>query len=386
MNPKFLGVAGALLATTSTAFAGGLERAIPSISPLFEEGTYLEFSTQVVLPDLSGDDGVVPGAFLGSPVDFPITGNSGNLLEEHVSFGAALKGDIGARFSYALILNQPLGANTAYPTDPSADGVPPFTATEIYNGSSASLTSYALTAILAYETNGFSVYAGPVLQSITADASLSFIGDAANGGYSVDAGTAFGFGYMGGVAYERKDIALRVALTYRSSIRHEFDTTETNGLAVTETTTTIDTPQTLTLDFQTGVAPNTLVFGQIHWADWSEFEISPPDYPLLAIGRPLVAYSEDYWTYTLGVGRRFNERWSGAFSVTWEPQTGQEVTSLGPVDGRIGLTAGATWENARMKITGGASYSFLGDAENVLATDFNGGSAIGLGLRVGFKL
>lgn len=385
MATKTLALATALLATTALpALAGGLERNIPSIGVLFEEGRYLEFSASYVTPTLSGDDGTVPGAFLGSPVDFPIAGNSGNLLEDYFSFGAAYKGDINENFSYALILSQPLGASTDYPTDPTADGVPPFTSPEIYNGSNASLTSYALTGILAYETNGFTIYAGPVLQSISAEAELTFI-DAPNG-YRVEADTDYGFGYMGGIAYERKDLALRVSLTYRSSITHDFNTTEFVGGGVVNSATEIETPQTVTLDFRTGVAPNTLVFGQVHWADWSEFDISPPNYPLLAIGRPLVAYSEDYWTYTLGVGRRFNENWSGAFSVTWEPSTGQEVTSLGPTDGRIGLTAGATWENERVKITGGATYTMLSDAENVFATDFNGGSAIGLGLRIGFKL
>ncbi|MEM1267963.1 MAG: hypothetical protein AAGI50_18305 [Pseudomonadota bacterium] len=382
------GIAAGLLSVCCLpAMAGGLERNIPSIATLFEEGRYLEFSVTYVTPDLSGDDGAVPGSFIGSPVDVPITGNTGDLLEDYATFGASFKADITDRISYALIFSQPLGANTEYETDPTADGAPPFTGTEIYNGSNAELTSYELTAILSYEVGGgFRVYGGPVAQTIEAEAELTFIPP--NVGYRVESDTSLGFGFMGGVAYEIPEFALRASLTYRSSISHEFDTEETIGTTVVESTTDIDTPQSLTFDFQTGVTQITLVFGQVHWVDWSEFEISPPNYPLLAPpnNRPLVSYEEDYITYTLGVAQRLTERWAGSFAVTWEPQTGQELTSLGPVDGRIGLTAGARYETDRIRISGGVTYNFLGDAENVLLTDYDGGSALGVGLRIGFKL
>ena len=63
------------------------------------------------------------------------------------------------------------------------------------------------------------------------------------------------------------------------------------------------------LDFQTGVAPKTLVFGYVRWVDWSDFSVEPPVYgqataALLGQPRPLIAYDDDWWTYNLGVGRQ----------------------------------------------------------------------------------
>lgn len=370
-------VAACSLAMANTAVAGGLERTIQSVAPLFEDGRYLEFSAAYVTPELEGDDGLIPPTF-GGPA--PITGSTGDLLSNYATFGAAYKSDITDRISYAVIFSQPLGANTEYPEGTSPN---PLDTKSIYGGSSATLTSYNLTGLLAYDaTPNFTLYGGPALQSIEADAALSFLSD-----YTVDADRAFGFGFVAGAAYQIPDIALRVALTYRSRIEHNFDTDESsNALGQNQTETDIETPQSLTLDFQTGIAEDTLLFGQIHWVDWSEFEIAPPNYLTLTNGRPLVAYEEDWVTYTLGVGRRFNDTWSGALSLTYEPQTDQELTSLGPVDGRFGVTLGGSYNTERMRVSGGVTYNMLGDAENVLQTDFNGGTALGLGLRIGFKL
>lgn len=245
------------------------------------------------------------------------------------------------------------------------------------------MSSYALTGLLAYQVSDrVKVYGGPIVQAIKPSASVAFLSN-----YAVSAGTDIGYGFMLGAAYEIPDIALRVGLTYRSEIGHTLSTQESStALGDNATSTNLDTPQSLTLDFQTGVAKDTLVFGQINWVDWSEFAISPPNYIALTGGRPLVDYAEDWTSYTLGVGRRINENWAGAVSLVYEPQTNTELTSLGPVDGRMGINLGATYETETRKITGGISYSRLGSASNVLSTDFNGGDAIGIGIRVGWKL
>ena len=379
MTFRFAGALALALATSSSmALAGGLERTVPSVSILFEEGRDLEFSGSFVLPDLDGDDGTIPAGFPGAGAS--LSGNTGNLLDSYFNFGAAYKGDFNDDLSYALIISQPLGANSSYPSGTSAN---PLDARNVYGGSGAELVSVAATALLSYDvTDRVKIYGGPVVQMIDAEASLSFLSD-----YQVDADPSFGVGFAVGAAYSIPDIAFRAALTYRSEIRHDLDTAESStALGQNETDTTIDTPQSLTFDFQTGVAQDTLVVGQGHWVDRAECEISPPNYIGLTGGRPLVAYEEDWIIYTLGLGRRFTDTWSGAFSVNYEPQTDTELTSLGPVDGRIGLNVGATYETERYKISGGLNYTFLGDARNVLETDFDDGSAIGVGFRVGFKL
>jgi long-chain fatty acid transport protein len=367
----------AILSISSTAaLAGGLERTVTSISPLFEEGRYLEFSAAIVSPDLEGEGGLVPPTF-GGPL--PLTGSTGDLLDSYVQFGAAYKADINDRLSYAIIVNQPYGASTVYP-DASA-ALPDVTA--VYNGSDADVSSVAITGLLAYDaTDRIKIYGGPIIQAIKPQASISFVSN-----YDVEASTNYGFGYTFGAAYSVPDIAFRAALTYRSEIEHDLDTTETSdALGVNETETVFDTPESLTLDLQTGIAKDTLLFGQIHWADWSEFAIAPPNYITLTGGRPLVDYSEDWTAYTIGIGHRFDENWSGAVSILYEPQTDTELTSLGPIDGRTGINLGATYETETMKISGGVSYTMLGDARNVLETDFDDGDAIGVGFKIGWKL
>ena len=88
----------------------------------------------------------------------------------------------------------------------------------------------------------------------------------------------------------------------------------------------------------------------------------------------------------MGVAYRFTENWVGLASVIYEPSVDTELTSLGPVDGRTGINLGATYENEKVKITGGVNYSWLGETFNVLNTTYDDGTSIGVGFRVGFKL
>ena len=365
MTKTQFGLAAVFLCTSAlTASAAGIERSAPSTRILFEDGRYFELSASIANPSLSGEGGLLA------------TGSTGDLLKTFASFGVAYKGDLNDRVSYALILGNPWGVDTLYPDR----------AGSLYGGTEASLDSYSLTGILSYDiTQNIKAYAGVVGQYIEADAAFPFAPALGfPGAYSVDAEGDFGFGFMGGVAYERPEIALRVALTYYSEIDHTLSTTETVGAVSFDDKTDITTPQSVNLDFQTGVAANTLVFGQIRWVDWSEFAIAPPIFTA-GVGAPLVDYEEDWWTYTLGVGQRFNENWSGAVQASYEPQTDTVLTTLGPIDGRVTLGLSATYEFENTKITGGLSYTMLGDAENFAGTQYDDGSVFGAGVRVGWS-
>ena len=123
----------------------------------------------------------------------------------------------------------------------------------------ADLKTYQISAVLAYDVNpNVKVYGGLRAQRLDAKAAVSFVHD-----YSVEADDKWGYGYLVGAAYERPEIALRVALTYHSKISYDLDTAETPARHRHRTTpsTDVDTPQSVQLDFQTGVAPQTLVFG-----------------------------------------------------------------------------------------------------------------------------
>ena len=156
------------------------------------------------------------------------------------------------------------------------------------------------------------------------------------------------------------------------------------------TTTDVETPQSLQLDFQTGVAPKTLVFGFIRWVDWTQFDVTPPLFGQItaaALGQstPLVTYDGDIWTYNLGVGRQLTDRLAVAASITYESQTGNTVPTLAPYDGQTTGTIGLSYNFDHYSIAGGVSYGVLGDAKNSLGTDYNDGSVWGGGLRIAYN-
>jgi long-subunit fatty acid transport protein len=144
------------------------------------------------------------------------------------------------------------------------------------------------------------------------------------------------------------------------------------------------------LEFQSGVAKDTLVFGSIRWVDWSNFRIAPNVYSTLTGGGALVSYDKDTITYSLGVGRRLNDNWAVSASVGYEKAGGGFSANLGPTDGKKSLTLAAVYTRDNMKITGGVSYVKVGDAQTTLgggipASNFTSNKAVGFGIKVGYS-
>ena len=154
-------------------------------------------------------------------------------------------------------------------------------------------------------------------------------------------------------------------------------------------TTVVDTPEAINLDFQTGIAADTLLFGGIRWVDWSSFEIAPADYGTITT-RPILSYVNDTITYRLGVGRQLNENWSVSAALTYEKHQDEFFTNLGPKDGLLGLTLGARYRMDNMVISGGINYTDIGNAKTVVSptgpvlSDFSDNSAIGAGIKIGY--
>jgi long-chain fatty acid transport protein len=241
-------------------------------------------------------------------------------------------------------------------------------------GTTADLTSSAITGLLRYKMpNNFSVYGGLRYETVKGVVSIPLVG-----GYTLVTNNDSELGYVIGAAWEKPEIAARVALTYNSAIRHNLDSLEFGLVAGNFVT---EVPQSVNLEFQTGIAEGTLLFGSIRWVDWSAFQIDPPAYPL---ADPLVAYPEDRITYNLGIGRRFNDNWSGAVTLGYEKSDGEITGNLGPTDGFASIGLAATYTMDNMKITGGVRYVDIGDATTSLGADFSGNSGVGVGIRVGY--
>ena len=102
---------------------------------------------------------------------------------------------------------------------------------------------------------------------------------------------------------------------------------------------------------------------------------------------PLVGYQKNSVTYTLGVGRRFNENWSGSISLSHDTGNGSPTSNLGPTGKRNSIGLGASYTKDNMTISGGMQYTRLGSATTVpsVSGQFGSNSAIGAGIRVGFS-
>lgn len=356
----------AIAATASAAFAGGIERTTQSTGILYEDGRYFETTLGFGDPSVSGTVGAG-------------TVSSGNIAKSFFNLGFAYKADINETWSYALIYDQPYGAGVSYPS-----GAAPYP----FAGSTADFKSHALTGILEYNMpNNVSMYAGLRAQTIEAEALLD-VSTADPLNYEVTGDRDLAFGYLVGVSYEKPEIALRVSLTYLSEINHDLDTSETfSPLApIPDSTTPITTPQALNLEFQSGIAEDTLAFGSVRWADWTETEIDPQGYQGIFGPDPLVGFADDRITYTLGLGRRLNETWSVLGSVSHERTTGSITGNLAPTDGFTSYALGAVYSKDNMKVTGGLRYVNIGNATSrSVAGDFRDNDAIGAGVKVGWQ-
>jgi len=360
-----LATASALALGATGATAGGIDRSGQSIGVIFEDGNYAEFSFGAVMPSVTGVD--------------VATVEIDNVADRYFQYGLAIKTQLNDKSSVSVILDQPFGAQVEYPV-----------ASPLLGGTAATASSTAITALYRHQMNErLSFHGGVRIQSSSANVTLNGLAYGGLSGYNVDLASDTGLGYVIGAAYEIPDIALRVALTYNSAITHNFATVETLGAPIGIEPTKVTTPQSVNLDFQTGVAANTLVFGSVRWVDWSAFRLDPATFTGLS-GGGLIDL-DDSTTYTLGVGRKFNDTWSGAFSVSYEAEGNPLVSPLAPSNGKIGATLAAVYTNGNTKITTGINYTKLGDAMPETGTpdtaraDFTGNTAIGIGVKVGYS-
>jgi long-subunit fatty acid transport protein len=374
---NLLTVSAALLLTTTAVTAAGLDRSGQSVGIIFEEGNVVELTFGVVTPKISGTS----SAALGSK-------NSGNMAASYTQIGVGVKYQLEDNLSVALIFDQPFGADVDYKNaDPA-----------YYTGAAtASVSSTAMTAVARYSLNSnFSVHGGLRYQTVRAAVSKPTVRD-----YDIKSRASSAKGYLVGGAYERPDIALRVAVTYNSAVTHNITATETCSAplpvcAGTTAVTSVDTPESINLEFQSGVAANTLVFGSVRYAKWTQFDYAPPvhasDVPN-GLGRgSLQSYDNDTYAFALGVGRKFSDTWSGAVTVGYEKAEGGFSADLGPTDGNKSIGLGATYSIDNMEITGGGRYIMLGDATTENPTSpgddgskFANNSAIALGLKIAYK-
>lgn len=347
--------------------AGGVDRSGQPIGLIFEKGNYVELGFGSIKPSVSGIDAR--------------GGRTGSIAKRHLLPSIGIKYDFSDRLSGALLYENAFGADVAYPSALSGGSV-------VLGGTRAELTSNSVTGILRFKLNDrFSVHGG--LRASQADGlvTLSGGGYGALNGYSARFDKTWGTGYLIGGAYEIPDIALRVAVTYFSEVSHKLDTRENIRPGVVGKTD-VRTPQAVNLDFQTGIAKDTLLMASVRWAEWSAFKIAPPGFKGAVGPNGSLTTFGDSISYSLGVGRKFNENWSGSVSVSYEPKRADNGTPLSPTNGARGIALGAVYAKDNMKVSMGLRYLKLGDADARVmgnrTASMSNNDAIAFGVKVGF--
>ena len=363
------------------ALAAGLDRSGQSIAAFLQPGNYAEAGISVLDPKVQSNQLKV-----------------NDMAEDYYFPSAAIKVQATEHISIGLLYDQPFGAESLYPSNNPVFGA---------NGEATQVEveTHNLSALIGYQpTENWNFYAGPVYQTVKGNVSLRGTAYSLLSGYNIDLKEDDAFGWLAGAAYQIPEIALKAAITYRSEIKHELDTTETSNVYIPSygidlrsmtSQTEVVTPQSVNLDFQTGIAKDTLAFANLRWVHWDQFAVSPAalaSASKLAKGKAqnLIDYSDDQISATVGVGHKFTSKWSGSASVGWDSGAGNPVTTLGPVEGFWSVGLGGQYSPAENYfIQAGVKYFWLGDATARTGTtdvgEFEDNYALGYGLKIGYR-
>lgn len=361
------------------AQAGGIERVAPTTQLLFSEGTVAEVTIGAGQPRVSGVQAVPAGP------SSPAGTSSGDVAEDFTFLSFGFKADLREGTSIALERSNRLGADVFYAPD---SGYLYGGSSLAYGGSAARLESQETRIMLRQDlARGFSLMAGLRVVETEGKARL-FEGYTLKTSRETDAAPVLG------LAWSRPDLGMRVALSYEAGVTHRFEAAETlpaGGFGLTGSRFRTEMPQSVTLEAQSGIAADTLIFGSLRWTEWSAFEISP----LLHAGAygPLASYHSDSLTWKIGLGRRFNDAWSGAVIASYEAPAGGFAGNLGPTDGYAGITLALSRKAGPFTVTGSLDYARIGNARVEAPTalgfpagttlaNFRDNDAVGLGLKI----
>ena len=299
------------------------------------------------------------------------------------------------------------------------------------------VSSNNLSILIGYKpVPNVTLYGGSVYQRVEGDVQFAGLGFKYMSGYKNKIDSSDGYGWLAGFAYEIPEIALKTSLTYRSEIDHKAHTTEDFRFATIRDNTTdptdryvlnlldqavgshvdskftVTTPQSVNLDFQTGVYTDTVAFANLRWVNWKKFNLRPQGFNQASTligqlrtggaytdGFDLTDYAKDQWSGNVGIGRKLSEHWGASVAVGYDSGAGNPISTLGPTDSYWSLGLGARFNpTTQYELSVGAKYLWLGDAhvqrgdyaipgnqENAYVGEFTNNHAWAWGAEVAYR-
>ena len=249
------------------------------------------------------------------------------------------------------------------------------------------------TLMIKYDVNENVSLLGGITQNNLTSGNVTTI----KGSYDID--SASSTGYVVGAAYAIPEIALRAEVLYqpKSKITTKTNYDATGGvynaaalLVNGEKETELSRPETLTLNVQSGIAENTLMFASYHRSKWSGAPVVVDIEPAMggAVDPKIDETFDDSEKFTIGVGRKFSDKLSGSLSYSKEDGSGANAESLFTFsNGTETISAGLRYTIDNMDISVGVSRSRLGDvAVDGGAGDivYEGNSVTAMGVKIAF--
>ena len=449
-SSRYLLTAGSLTALSlaiSSAHAAGIEYSKQSVAPFFEPGNYAELSYGYVDPKIEGTDAA------GNKI--------GDMMDDFDLPGAAIKIAPTANTALAVIYEQPFGVDTKYPAGNifsnsmgTTEARVETTGITLLGGGKISNNVW-LYGGLEYQTlKGKITGAQPVglttavsqvideagalfgIPTTTAyydlvnkqnngtitpteAATLGAINEAAINPvaiaptyYTLDFENESTLAPVIGMAYEKPEIALRAALTYRAPAKYQVSGVEnlqvilppiaggdgvTPGPATDEVPlplagkTEVKMPQSVNFDFQTGLSEKYQLLGMVNarWVDWSNFSVAPP-LATLSTQEPLAAYKKDGYAVEVALGKQFNPKVSGEVRLGYDHGTGAPLSLLGPYDSIKSLGLSAQYKlTEQLSVSAGGQYMWFegGPVDTKVdgrVANIDDGTGYALGMKLGY--
>ena len=308
--------------------AGGFELQTLDTSAMYETGGYASLSIAQINSDLGGQVG---------------NGPKTKTLRDQSITNFALKSDVGVvgvgLSSYRSGAIQMSGENdyaTTYAPSANAD-----------LDSMTVIANYSL-------SDEISILGGFTQNTLKAFTLNTLASGSVGTPYEINSGTSNG--YVIGAAYSIPDIALRAELLYQPSSALTTDGT----FAGAALTASIKRPETLTLNFQTGIAEGTLLTASVHNAKWSA---APVTVDTIVDAADINETFDDSTKYSVGLARKLSNKWAISTGYSREEGGGSEASSLFTLsNGSQAFSLGARYTlSETMNISFGVSHSIFGD-------------------------